>query len=53
MVITVEKASDGIKAKFPEYNYTDMVRAQHLLVKEGLGVKHPRLERHLISTRSQ
>jgi homoserine O-acetyltransferase len=32
-----------MKAKFPEYNYTDMVRAQHMLVKEGLGVKHLRL----------
>ncbi len=37
------KPSDGMRAKFPEYNYTDMVKAQYLLVKEGLGVKHLRL----------
>jgi homoserine O-acetyltransferase len=37
------KPSDGLKAKFPEYNYDDMVKAQYLLVKEGLGVKHLRI----------
>lgn len=37
------KPSDGLKAKFPQYNYTDMVDAQHRLVTEGLGVKRLRL----------
>jgi homoserine O-acetyltransferase/O-succinyltransferase len=37
------KPSDGLKAKFPRYNYDDMVSAQHRLVTEGLGVKHLRL----------
>jgi homoserine O-acetyltransferase len=37
------KPSDGLKAKFPRYNYEDMVSAQYRLVTEGLGVKHARL----------
>jgi homoserine O-acetyltransferase len=37
------KPSDGLKAKFPKYNYDDMVEAQHRLIKEGLGIKHLRL----------
>jgi len=37
------KPSDGLRTKFPAYNYTDMVNAQHRLVTEGLGVKHLRL----------
>ncbi|MGC6370911.1 alpha/beta fold hydrolase [Pseudomonas sp. K2I15] len=37
------KPSDGLRTKFPEYNYTDMVQAQYRLVTEGLGVKHLRL----------
>lgn len=37
------KPSDGLKAKFPEYNYDDMVKAQHLLIKEGLGIRHVRM----------
>jgi homoserine O-acetyltransferase len=37
------KPSDGLKAKFPHYNYTDMVEAQHLLLDQGLGVHHVRL----------
>jgi homoserine O-acetyltransferase len=37
------RPSDGLKAKFPRYNYEDMVNAQHRLVAEGLGVKHLRL----------
>ena len=37
------KPSDGLRAKFPLYNYTDMVVAQHRLVTEGLGIKHLRL----------
>ena len=37
------KPSDGLRAKFPKYDYHDMVRAQHLLLTEGLGVNHLRL----------
>jgi homoserine O-acetyltransferase/O-succinyltransferase len=37
------RPSDGLRAKFPNYNYDDMVRAQHRLVTEGLGIKHLRL----------
>jgi homoserine O-acetyltransferase len=37
------KPSDGMRAHFPEYDYMDMVRAQHDLVVEGLGVNHLRL----------
>ena len=37
------KPSDGLRAKFPKYNYDDMVDAQYRLVKEHLGVKHLRL----------
>jgi len=37
------KPSDGAKTKFPHYDYADMVDAQHLLLVEGLGVRHLRL----------
>ena len=37
------KPSDGLKAKFPKYNYADMVDAQYRLLKEGLGINHLRL----------
>ena len=37
------KPSDGLRMKFPKYGYTDMVRLQHLLLTEGLGVNHLRL----------
>ena len=37
------KPSDGLKAKFPKYNYADMVDAQHRLLSEGLGISHVRL----------
>jgi homoserine O-acetyltransferase/O-succinyltransferase len=37
------KPSDGQRAKFPRYNYDDMVDAQHRLVTEGLGIKRLRL----------
>ena len=37
------KPSDGLKAKFPKYNYADMVDAQYRLVKEGLGINRVRL----------
>jgi homoserine O-acetyltransferase len=32
------KPSDGRRMKFPRYGYTDMVRLQHRLVTEGLGL---------------
>jgi homoserine O-acetyltransferase/O-succinyltransferase len=37
------KPSDGLRAKFPRYNYDDMVAAQYGLVSEGLGLRHLRL----------
>jgi homoserine O-acetyltransferase len=37
------KPSDGLKAKFPRYDYADMVDAQHRLLTEGLGIRHVRL----------
>jgi homoserine O-acetyltransferase len=37
------KPSDGLRTKFPRYNYDDMVAAQYKLVTEGLGVRHLRL----------
>ena len=37
------KPSDGMRAKFPLYNYEDMVEAEYRLVSEGLGVHHLRL----------
>ena len=37
------KPSDGMHAHFPQYEYDDMVAAQHELVEKGLNVNHPRL----------
>ena len=37
------KPSDGLRMKFPHYRYDDMVRAQYLLVHDGLKVDHLRL----------
>ena len=37
------KPSDGMHAHFPQYEYDDMVAAQHELVEKGLGVNHLRL----------
>ena len=37
------KPSDGLHARFPQYDYDDMVAAQHDLVTKGLGVDHLRL----------
>ena len=34
------KPSDGLRARFPRYRYADMVRLQHRLVTEGLGLSH-------------
>nr|WP_285539569.1 alpha/beta fold hydrolase [Brucella sp. NBRC 12950] len=38
-----QKPSDGLRMRFPHYNYDDMVEAQYRLVKEGLGLNHLRL----------
>jgi homoserine O-acetyltransferase len=37
------KPSNGLHAKFPHYDYDDMVRAEYLLLTEGLKVNHLRL----------
>ena len=37
------KPSDGLHSHFPQYDYDDMVAAQHRLLTEGLGVNHLRL----------
>jgi len=37
------KPSDGLRAKFPKYNYDDMVLAQYRLLSEGLNIKHVRM----------
>lgn len=37
------KPSDGLRMKFPQYTYNDMVRAQYLLLSKGLDVDHLRL----------
>jgi homoserine O-acetyltransferase len=37
------RPSDGLRAKFPHYNYDDMVLAQYRLVTEALGIHHLRL----------
>ncbi len=37
------RPSDGLKMRFPKYNYNDMVRAQYRLLTEHLGVDHLRL----------
>jgi homoserine O-acetyltransferase len=37
------KPSDGLRAKFPAYDYNDLVLAQYRLLTEGLGIHHLRL----------
>ena len=37
------KPSDGLRTRFPHYDYTDMVQAQYRLVTEALGVQHLQL----------
>jgi len=37
------KPSDGLRMKFPKYDYNDMVEAQYRLLTEALGVTHLRL----------
>ena len=37
------KPSDGQRVQFPRYGYSDMVRADYMLLTEHLGVNHLRL----------
>jgi homoserine O-acetyltransferase len=37
------KPSDGLRTKFPKYDYADMVEAEHALVTQGLGIRQLRL----------
>lgn len=37
------KPSDGMRMRFPRYDYDDMVEAQHRMLTEGLGVSRLRL----------
>ena len=37
------RPSDGLRMRFPRYNYDDMVQAQYRLLTEHLGVNHLRL----------
>jgi len=37
------KPGDGLRMRFPRYDYSDMVRAQYALVTQGLHVNHLRL----------
>lgn len=37
------KPSDGLRAEFPEYNYVDMVNAQHDLLTKHLDIDHLRV----------
>lgn len=37
------RPSEGLRTRFPRYNYDDMVMAQWRLVTEGLGIRHLRL----------
>jgi homoserine O-acetyltransferase len=37
------KPSDGLRMKFPRYDYTDMIEAQYRLLHDGLGIRRMRL----------
>lgn len=37
------KPSDGLRMRFPAYDYDDMVAVQHRLLTEGLGIRRMRL----------
>lgn len=37
------KPSDGLRTRFPRFNYADILQAQHRLLTEGLGIGHLRL----------
>lgn len=40
---TSSKPSDGLHARFPQYDYDDMVRSQYVMLTEGMHVDHLRL----------
>jgi homoserine O-acetyltransferase len=40
---TSSKPSDGLRTRFPQYTYEDMVAAQYALVTKGLELEHLRL----------
>jgi homoserine O-acetyltransferase len=37
------KPADGLRMRFPKYDYDDMVEAQRLMLAQGLGITHLRL----------
>jgi homoserine O-acetyltransferase len=37
------KPSDGLRMRFPRYDYDDMVEAQYRMLTQGLGIHHMRL----------
>ena len=37
------KPSDGLRMKFPKYDYDDMIEAQRRMLVKGLGIRHLRL----------
>ena len=37
------KPSDGMRMRFPKYDYDDMIEAQYRMLVEGLGINHLRL----------
>jgi homoserine O-acetyltransferase len=37
------KPSDGLRMRFPKYDYDDMIEAQRRMLAEGLGITHLRL----------
>ncbi len=37
------RPSEGLRGRFPHYDYDDMVKALHRLLVDGLGVKHLRI----------
>jgi homoserine O-acetyltransferase/O-succinyltransferase len=37
------KPSDGLKMRFPKYDYADMIEAQRRMLAQGLGITHMRL----------
>ena len=37
------RPSSGLGAKFPEYDYADLVSATHLLLTQGMGIAHVRM----------
>lgn len=37
------KPSDGLRMRFPQYDYDDMVRSQYIMLTEGMHIDHLRL----------